>query len=264
MKFKKYWPETIIALCILLCYYAVRYYYLQFHANGISNKTGDWGLFGDYIGGFVGTSLTFFSIILIYATYKNQVSSSLIQQFETTFFNLLQNQREILKSLKGKVSTDDLAGSEEEYSADKYISAVAKRLHNEFDGITDIYIFDEGEDIGNFSEDKAENEGIISSIYNKVYTGKEAELGHYFRHLYHTVKYVHESKIPNKKKYVDIIQAQMSDDELYVTFYNCIGGIGKVKFKPMLEVYHFFENLKNRGTIFKKTATQFFPSIKFK
>lgn len=265
MKFiRHYWTELIVLICCIICFVSLKYYISQFGSNGLSNDTGNWGTFGDYVGGVIGTILSFFSIILIYATYKNQVASSSIQQFETTFFNLLQNQREILKSLKGYVQTDTVFDDYDEKSADEYISAVATRLYKEFDGRIGKYVDRDGNEIKNEASDKEQNLIIIDRIYDSVYKGKEAELGHYFRHLYHIVKYVNESKIAYKKKYIDLIQAQMGDDELYVTLYNGIGRFGRVKFQPLLDQYHFFENIRSRGKIFDLTAKQFYPKTNFK
>lgn len=267
MKFiRKYWTEIIVLICCIICFVSLKYYISQFGSNGLSNDTDNWGTFGDYVGGVIGTILSFFSIILIYAIYKNQVASSSIQQFETTFFNLLQNQREILKSLKGYVQTDNLFDDydSDENSADEYISAVATRLYNEFDGRTGKYVDRDGNEIKNVASDKEDNLKIIDRIYDSVYKGKEAELGHYFRHLYHIVKYVNESIIADKKKYIDLIQAQMGDDELYVTFYNGIGRFGRLKFQPLLDQYQFLENIRSRGKIFDLTAKQFYPKTNFK
>jgi hypothetical protein len=108
---RKYWPEILITLGIIVCLIPVYLYYHTFGNNGISEKVSNWASFADYFGGVTGTILTFFSIILIYATYKNQVKTSTLQQFETTFFNLLQNQREILKSMKGSIALNPYMGA---------------------------------------------------------------------------------------------------------------------------------------------------------
>jgi oligoendopeptidase F len=87
------------------------------------------------------------------------------------------------------------------------------------------------------------------------------ELGHYSRHLYHIVKYVNESAVSDKKKYTDIIQAQMSDNELYATLYNAISEYRNTKFLPLLDKYGFFENIRNRGKVFDRLK-EFFTRIR--
>lgn len=264
---KNYWTEIVVGLCCIICIVSLVFYCASFWNRNISEITTDWGAFGDYIGGVLGTILSFFSVILIYATYKNQVENSVLQQFETTFFNLLSNQREILKSLSGNFIIDKwLDNDYEAKKAEDYISAVANEIFSRFDGKHKnmIYKDSEGKTMPNIADTTDENEKIIDTIYLNIYDGKESELGHYFRHLYHIVKYVHESKINDKKKYIDIIQAQMSDDELYVTFYNCIAEYGRKKFRPLLDAYSFFENISNKGDIFKTHCKQFYPKTNFK
>lgn len=268
MKFlKTYWTEIIVLVCCIVCFFSIKYYYDTFGQNGLSHDTSTWGTFGDYIGGVLGTILLFFSVLLIYATYKNQVASSLLLQFETTFFNLLQNQREILKSLRDEIQIDSKFFFNEEKVekiADEYISAVATQLYEQFDGRIGTHVDSERKEIKNVAESKEENLIIIDRLYKFIYNGKEADLGHYFRHLYHIFKYTHESKLTDKKKYIDLIQAQMSDDELYLTFYNGIAEYGRKKFFPLLDEYQFFENIRSRGNIFDLHAKQFYPKTRLK
>ena len=104
----------------------------------------------------------------------------------------------------------------------------------------------------------------IEESYGVIFDGQESKLGHYFRHLYHIVKYTHESEVPNKKKYIDILQAQMSDDELYLAFYNAIYKHGREKFLPLLDEYGFFENIRSRSKNFDIHKKAFFPRTEFK
>jgi hypothetical protein len=141
---KKNFFVIIVFTCVILCGYAFYKYYIAFHNNGISKKPTDWGTFGDYIGGIVGTILSFFSVVLIYLTYTSQVENSRLQQFETTFFNLLQNQREILKSIKGYIEAP-LYGSRGEKKASEYINTISSELNMFFDGAIARYVDDEQE-----------------------------------------------------------------------------------------------------------------------
>ncbi len=257
------WIKVLITIAIILCGSAVLIYYKTFHQFGISKTTSDWSNFGNYVTGAVGSVLSFFSIFLIYLTYRNQVKNSILQQFETTFFNLLQNQREIVKSIKNYIYTDKVVVDTMKYKAEEYFEMIAGILNSHFDASPGKFINEMGDDLS-LLENKEQTFKRINKIYDETYRGKEAVLGHYFRHLYHIIKYVSESEIQNKKKYIDIIQAQMNDNELYVTFYNCISIYGKDKFLPLLDRYHFFENLRSRGKRFDRHKKLFYPSTKFK
>ena len=80
----------------------------------------DWGYFGDFFGGLVGTLVSLVAVVLVYLTYRLQkvelreTSKALnsqneqlkIQQFENTFFKLLERKESLIRSLdyKGKNS----------------------------------------------------------------------------------------------------------------------------------------------------------------
>jgi hypothetical protein len=83
-------------------------------------------------------------------------------------------------------------------------------------------------------------------------------LGHYYRLLYSVVKYIHENEFldsddsegfPKREFYINLVRAQISSDELFFIFYNCLSSYGKDKFKPMLEKYSFFEHLQEQKHI---------------
>ena len=80
---------------------------------------------------------------------------------------------------------------------------------------------------------------------------KEEELltkvGHYFRHLYQVVNFVDEQKdfpkkFKEKKRYTDLIHAQLSNEELCVLLYLGRAEQG-AKFKVLVEEYALFENM---------------------
>lgn len=72
-------------------------------------------------------------------------------------------------------------------------------------------------------------------IKYKPFSGHENRLGHYFRHLYATVKYVVENEEKNKlfnykksREYLKLIRSQLSNDEFLLLYYNFLyGSYGK-------------------------------------
>ena len=68
-------------------------------------------------------------------------------------------------------------------------------------------------------------------------------MSHYFRTLYHIIKFVDKSTIENKKQYTSIVRAQLSSYEQVMLFYNCLHDNGNEKFKPLIEKYSLFKNL---------------------
>lgn len=92
-----------------------------------------------------------------------------------------------------------------------------------------------------------------------------AQLGHYFRHLYHLLYFIQTEGNIDKKKYSDIVQAQMSYDELYLITINGISNYGRKKMLPLLNDFSFLENLAiDDDYIVRRLIELFYPSTKKK
>ena len=215
--------------------------------------------FGTFLSGFLGTILTIIATILIYRTYimqdeqlKSQnleleLQRKLItqQQFESTFFNMLNVHRDLKNNL--------------------YINNLGKIIHNDYkDKISDIKgvrIFNIlSRDFIKIIEYNKNLQGSIILIFNQVefynYFQREDsnlpeaikiknrlelfllqnrnEFFHYNRNVYHILKFIKNcylNDIKNKdypnhsykkyKGYVDIFQSQFSFVELVFIFYLC-------------------------------------------
>lgn len=85
----------------------------------------------------------------------------------------------------------------------------------------------------------------IDKIYYLAFGAESDQLGHYFRSLYHLLKYIKEHcpKDVDNKLYFDLVQAQMNTDELYLTCINGISNYGRKKLRPLLNESSFLENL---------------------
>lgn len=80
-------------VAILLAISPVVVYYITLRSVDFAESSNDFGIFGDYIGGTVGTIVGIISIYLLYITYTSQVRFARKQdvvakrqQFESTFF----------------------------------------------------------------------------------------------------------------------------------------------------------------------------------
>lgn len=64
----------------------------------------------------------------------------------------------------------------------------------------------------------------------KRFGGHQHKLGHYFRHLFQTVKYIDNQKLLSfneRYEYIKTLRAQLSNYEQYVFFYNSISFVGR-------------------------------------
>lgn len=97
------------------------------------------------------------------------------------------------------------------------------------------------------------------------FSGHESRLGHYYRHLYSTVRFVVENEgilfdYDQARKYLKILRSQLSNDEVLMLYYNCIIGFGQdwVK-KDFLTKYRMIHNLPTERVEYLKN-----PKIYFK
>lgn len=127
---KKWWgnPFIIIAAISIIIVYGS--YIYNFYNQTISKNSGDWGTFGDFIGGTLNPTLAFLSLLAILQTIRiqsrelgnstkalensekelaksskaleEQSKSLKTQNFETTFFNMISLHNEIINNLKIK------------------------------------------------------------------------------------------------------------------------------------------------------------------
>ena len=183
-------------------------YWINFASYSISNNTADWGQYGSYIGGVAGVFLTLLSVILLIITLYFQNRNTTISQFESSFFELLRLHKEITNRISGTVDIPIINESGgDESNGLKYFEKLSKKIKTEFDDNADKYLnkLTNLNEFNNKLKDRTETQKRIDSFYNNLYQGRESELGHYFRSLYHLIKFVNDSSIGNKKKYIDLV-----------------------------------------------------------
>jgi len=155
-----------------------------------------------------------------------QNKTLLKQSFENTFFQLLNLQQDIINS----IDLVDRNNQNAVTTGRDCIKVFYERLQKRWKL--------------NQSED---NDGTelerINKVYLNFYEDHQAEIGHYFRSIYHIIKLVDESTVENKRLYTNLVRAQLSSYELSLLFYNCLSDLGKENFKPYIEKYALFKNL---------------------
>lgn len=293
-KEEKIFIYTILSLSLLiigLTLYAYwRNNFLNFNYFLGTDKLGH---FGDFIGGFLGTILTGLATYLVYKTYISQkeeleLQRKLIaqQQFETTFFNMLNVHRELKKGFSFNINVritnytpiDEVIKSEYGYILNKDDSYKPISYFNELEVLNFIrqefiILYKSFIDLKstrgsqNFGLNIIKNEilvllidkrellnsnekEIIEQIFWIIFYNYRNILSHYFRNVYHILKFIRENELKNKenyRKYADIFQSQLNEDEQFLLFYNFIAFEDKVKKKlstiNICNHYKFLENL---------------------
>jgi hypothetical protein len=251
---------------------------------------------GSYIGGIIGVFWSGAGVILIYATFKKQQEFNTNQAFEQSFQNLMNSYHIIVNNTRDKIDTFNNTSYKEKIGR-AFFSAFLKRIKYgfEYPAFIEELIEDESipETIAFREKNKISNENILTqhktefktellkvkknenkfSIeltlkrYEFFYALHQNCLGHYFRFIYNIFKFILESKDSEEEriKYINLIQAHMSNDELGILFYNALSKYAKNKqgisqFKNWLEKYNFFENI-DENSLLSKTDSGFYKIV---
>ncbi|RJE71495.1 putative phage abortive infection protein [Reichenbachiella sp. MSK19-1] len=145
------------------------------------------------------------------------------QKTENTFFQLLANHNSIVNSLD-LLSTGSNGREVLAQGRDCFVQ-FHKRFERKFSQKKSLYGIEE-----------------VLMKYNEFFNENVSDLGHYFRNLYHIIKFIDQSDIENKKRYTNFVRAQLSSGELAIIFYNCLSDYGNKKFKPLIERYSLLKN----------------------
>ena len=151
------------------------------------------------------------------AEIRGQKETLQKQNFESSFFQLLTMHSEIVNSMVIR------KGSDGEYFGRECFDYMLRHLRR-------IY------------------RGSPKRFYEKFFLEFQPYVGHYFRHLYNVVKFVDDQRdfpkeFKKKKRYTNLIRAQLSSDELGLLFYNCLSKRG-AKFRDLVEKYALLEDMR--------------------
>ncbi len=143
-----------------------------------------------------------------------------LQQFEATFFQMLRFHNENATSID--IGESGISGR-----------ICFRLMYDEFKEEYQMKV-----------QDLTQKDSIpMNELYFAFYNVYHSVLGHYFRTLYNIVKFVDRSDIDNKKFYVNLVRAQLSTYELLLLFYNCLSGLGRDKFKPLVKKYELLKHM---------------------
>ena len=178
--------------------------------------------------------------------FEEQNKTMKRQRFENTFFNMLSLQQEIVANLSYEyyASSNICPHSIPEeifYKGAPKVQLVGRKT---FEGIYKHAIIE--------YNGARHADGIIKILKQNGYIAYPVisvttRFDHYFRHLYHIYKFVDTSDLiedSERYDYACIIRSQLSDYELVMMFYNCLTANGRDKFKPLIEKYAVFNDLR--------------------
>lgn len=246
---------------------------------------------GEFVGGLTGTFWALAGVILFYLAIRLQ-SQELNdtreqfkdQQFDNSFFNLMKTQNDIRNSLQlegnfyenGSVrskKTKSLTTFGLMYNNLKWIYYSLDNMIYQDEAITpnrdytnnmfDLNIeYEISEDHWPEINNAPDREKAITA-YSYLFNKRINQLGHYFRHLYNILEFIEKyAQKKNEKekeeitnKYSQFIQAQLSNSELALLFYN---GLKFDKMYDKICKFNLIENLPKEELI-KEEHIKLYP-----
>ncbi|PTP75747.1 putative phage abortive infection protein [Vibrio splendidus] len=219
---------------------------------------GKFGTFGDFFGGVLGSIWSLCGVLLFYTALKEQrrdfknneialtkqvaalelqsqefslqreelaqtrkvfieQSKTLMQQrLESTYFSLLSLYNKIVSDLSNK-STDTC-----------YFKEVKDTLCSE------VQCYGEPQ----YRHDR------VQKAYLKLFYHRKEDLSHFFKLLYRVIKTIDISEISEKEKfrYIKIIRSQLSENEMFILYYNSHSHLGGEFYKFILK-YNLLKHL---------------------
>lgn len=113
----------------------------------------------------------------------------------------------------------------------------------------------------------------------KYYGGHQFKLGHYYRHLFQSVKYIDEQELlsyKEKYEYLKTLRAQLSTPEQYLLFFNTISSMGRAWELNRLSTipnehfncylitkYNFIKNIPDTYYIDTVNIKDYYPLVQF-
>ena len=193
-----------------------------------------WGQFGDFIGGIVGTLISYISVRLLVRNLREQMKSNQ-QQAESNSQNAkvfeLQQFNEMFKLLfnqyQDTISNYRYGG---DLTGQKAIAAIAK----------DIMLHGGTINGGTYQE----RESKALSIYDSFYVNYHDVAPVHFRIIYRIFQLIDEAEISDtqRRDVAKIMRCQLSEEELFLLRYNCKSPYG-VKMRLYLNRYNLQKHL---------------------
>ncbi|MGA2866659.1 MAG: putative phage abortive infection protein [Verrucomicrobiota bacterium] len=229
------------------------------------------GDYGSYLQGSVASLWALSGVMFIYATllaqrmqlmqqaaelqsqreqFQLQQDSIKQQSFESSFFQLLHFQNAIAENLhlKRRTIAPGMQAVEKDISGRVCFLTLAELLKKRFDEHTLT---------------TAQGKDVTSALacYSAVYTEYQPVLGHYFRTLYQVLRFIADSdcSTEHKRRYSDLVRAQLSVQELLLLFYNCLSAQGET-FKALVVEFGLLEHFDRKMLLDPSHAESYPPS----
>lgn len=243
--------------------------------------------YGSFTGGFIGSIFSLAGFLLLFEAIVLQQKLFEKQQFESKFFDLLKIHRDNVSELKKRIPIKGDKYEEgrrvfvlmrKEFG--EILDIIKKEQPttnvsiNEKESVNLAYLiffygvsetlFNKGQNQTSMLREKLRQSSYSPVLVEHVihsccqcldeegkyirFNGNHLRLGHYFRHLFQTVKFVDQSQILKEEEkyfYLKTLRAQLSAHEQLILFYSVISDIGNAWLSPInyISRYRLIKNV---------------------
>lgn len=230
---------------------------------------------GDFSWGTIGIFLTFASTLFMYFTFnfqqkqfKETKEDAFRTRFEGTFFNMISMLYNVRAEADKQIanSTNDKQSNLKSF----YISfkkEYEEHIKADSDFAHAMKILEENNVLPTEYRTAIYD---LGAFYDQFVLEQKCNAGFYFRFIHNLITFVLRQWNGNPNDihmYLNFIQAQMSDEELALVFYDSISNKGLDKnrqytFKNNLDEYSFLENV-SESTLLSRCHYKIFPKTMF-
>ncbi len=212
---------------------------------------------GDWLGG---TSAPLFSLagfLMMYGAYKMQQEDLRLtrkemkqtrkefktqnetlkrQEFESTFFHLLELHHQIVNSIFFQSDDDN------SYHGRHYFSWAFQKMNHSYKekrGLYEMY-----PSMNNLSPKQIDVKCVQESL-NDNFQEIEVNIGHYFKNIFQTLRLLDKSILSAEEKmdFAKLLSAQLSNDELNLLLYYCIYNVEDKELRELAFRYGIFDTI---------------------
>ncbi len=254
--------SSLFSAAILMIFITISLYVDKF-GIGYWDSVEAWGQTGDFFGGILNPTFTFFSfLLLIYTISQNK---KVIE---------LSNSQLHISNQQLKISSDELAATRVEMEGSKNalqeqsIALKQQNFENTFFNLIRLYHdavntleinphgnIQKGRNCFKYLHGKLRFEFNLLNAVNLPVTMKiEKAYGEFldkhgsqliypFMNIYAILRFIDDALIGNKRLYIRILMSQFSPQELALFFYHTLHSEGNIRFGGFIEKYSLLQNL---------------------
>ena len=274
MKYLKYIAYFLLITAMIII---VAYVTLSLSDSAVcgSIKTNLSTNIGDFSWGTIGILLTFISTLFMFLTFnfqqrqfKETKDDAFRTRFEGTFFNMISMLYNVRTQADRQIA---YSKKDEKANLKSFYISLKKKYEEKIKADPDFaHAMNDMEKENVLSTEIQTALYDLGAFYDKYVQEQKCNVGFYFRFVHNLVTFVllHWKGSPKDiHMYLNFIQAQMSDEELALVFYDSISNKGLDKnrrytFKNNLDEYSFLENIPE-SILLRRCHYKIFPKTIF-